>query len=58
MIVQRLGVRNQGSESAVHEEETAALVVREELDRQPAVYVCERFACRAPATDPEGLAAA
>jgi uncharacterized protein YyaL (SSP411 family) len=27
------------------------------VDGQPAVYVCERFVCQAPVTDPEGLAA-
>ncbi len=33
------------------------LAGRSAIDRQPAAYVCERFACRQPVTTPEELAA-
>jgi uncharacterized protein YyaL (SSP411 family) len=29
---------------------------REAVDGQPAAYVCERFVCQRPVTDPEALA--
>jgi uncharacterized protein YyaL (SSP411 family) len=39
-------------------EEVPLLAGKDFVDGRPAVYVCERFACQVPVTDPGGLQSA
>jgi uncharacterized protein YyaL (SSP411 family) len=50
-----LAVADAGDERS--REEVALLMERPKVDGRPTAYVCERFACKLPVTEPSALAA-
>ncbi|MGH2591643.1 MAG: thioredoxin domain-containing protein, partial [Actinomycetota bacterium] len=46
-----------GPDDARSREEVALLLERPQIDGRPTAYVCERFTCKLPVTEPEELAA-